>query len=184
MRRKAAADRIFASASNSKDRAAEDRPYIMNTQAYDSQTDHQVVTSPRRRRELERIAEIKGPTPTSFEHDTNTSILNQQKYSRQAATHDQRNSPLRKVLDSIPNELIDNLISKVTPMNHIQPPKINPKMVKNQMIGYGKQKRASMKSTDNAVNNHVHDSATPSSLAHRTGITHHANCQSEFQKRQ
>ena len=30
MRRKAAADRIFASASNSKDRAAEDRPHIIN----------------------------------------------------------------------------------------------------------------------------------------------------------
>ena len=57
-------------------------------------------------------------------------------------------SNLLQAYDQVPNELLNSLIS--SPMQphlkNMNAPKVNPRVVQNQMVAYGKIKRSSMKS--------------------------------------
>ena len=107
-----------------------------------------------------------------------------------------KNSPLRNLLDQVPLEILDSLIQT---QQHLQAPKVNPRVLSNQMVGYGSQKRASMKSMDEASVMDQRKSPIGNSnlqllsggqtigakgdmMAMNHGIKHHSNCSSELKK--
>ena len=101
---------------------------------------------------------------------------------------------MRQMLDAVPTELLDGIIKPPRPghtvssntraqpsLNNLKAfvaPSVNPRVISNQMIGYGRQKRSSMRSM-NEGGNLVSESMGRDV---RNSITHTGNCTSEMKR--